>query len=384
MLEGSPFLSSLTPPTGEGIVSVLQKKAWDRFVEIGLPTGREEAYRSLPLRNLYQTEIRENPLPAFLPLSLSSKALFISLEEAAIRFPFVVKDRLEKFIKSEINPFALLSFALHKGGAFLYLPPGTHLESPLELALNESAFTCPYLLIALGKNSSGSVSVRRLGKGLSLGVIDVFLDEGSRLHLTEVEEGGDEGISFHALRGEVKRDAHLEGLHFSKGGKIAFNHKRIHLVGEGAEADLSGLWTLRRAENAQMWVEMIHKEPMGRSRQHFKGALFDKSTSCFYGEIYVESKAQQTDAYQLNQNLLLGDDTRAEARPNLQIFADDVKASHGATVGGIHPEELFYLKTRGLSQGQARELLIQAFLDDILSLHPESARRKELALWISR
>lgn len=379
-----PFLETLPSPLTEGPFAPYQKMAWDRFLQMGLPSGKEDAFRSVMLRWLYQREVGMEAAPSYLPRAMDAKALFISLEEAAIRFPFVVKERVEKFIKTEKNPFALLSFALNRGGAFLYIPPGCHLEKPFEVKISAAPFSCPVLLVALGKNASLQLSVTRDPSPLSFGLIDLFLDSGSKCHLTEIQQGDADEISFQSLRGELKQDSHLETIHFSKGSKIDFHHKRITLAGSGSEADLAGLWTLKEARSSEIWIEMVHQEPSARSRQRFKGALFDQSSSCFHGEIYVDAKAQGTDAYQMNQNLILSDEAKAEARPNLQIFADDVKASHGSTAGGLQPDEIFYLKTRGIPEKTAKDLLIHAFLDDIISLHPESARRKELVQWIEK
>ncbi len=379
-----PLLNTLPAVFESGSFAAYQKKAWERFLEIGLPSGKEDAFRSVMLRWVYQREVRGIAETSFIPRDIGSKALFISMEEAATRFPFVIKDRFEKFIKTEKNPFTLLSFALNRGGAFLYIPPGSRLEAPFEVKISGEGFGCPLLLVALGKGASLDLVVTREPSDLSFGLTDLVLDAGSKCHLTEIQEGQREGISFQALRCELKKDSHFKAIHFSKGSKIDFHHKRITLAGEGCEADLAGLWTLRDSRSSEIWIEMVHQEPNARSRQRFKGALFDQSSSCFHGEIYVDAKAQQTDAYQMNQNLILSDEARAEARPNLQIFADDVKASHGSTAGGLQPEEIFYLKTRGISEEKAKDLLIHAFLDDIISLHPESARRKELAQWIEK
>ena len=379
-----PFLDTLPSLLEEGAFAPYQKKAWERFLQLGLPTGKEDAFRSVMLRWLYQKEVSTTPAPSFFPQNIGSKALFISLDEAATRFPFVIKDRVEKFIKTEKNPFALLSFALSRGGAFLYVPPGCLLDKPFEVNISSAQFSCPLLLVALGKNASLQMHVTRESSNLSFGLTDLFLDSGSTCHLTEVQIGDQDEISFQALRGELKQDSHLKTIHFSKGSKIDFHHKRVTLAGGGAEADLAGLWSLKEARSSEIWIEMVHQEPNARSRQRFKGALFDQSSSCFHGEIYVDAKAQGTDAYQMNQNLLLSDEAKAEARPNLQIFADDVKASHGSTAGGLQPEEIFYLKTRGIPEKRAKDLLIHAFLEDIISLHPESARRKELAQWIEK
>jgi len=379
-----PLLSSLPAIEETGPFAVYRKKAWERFLSLGLPTGKEEAFRAVMLRTLYQKQAKGAASHSFLPRETGSKALFLSLEEAATRFPFVIKDRVEKFIQNEKNPFALLAFALSRGGAFLYVPPGCQQETPFEIKISEDALACPYLLVAMGKGSSLKLVVTREPSELSFGLIDLFLDSGARCHLTEVQEGNSEAIAFHSLRGELKKDSYLQSLHFSKGSKIDFHHKRVTLAGEGCEADLAGLWNLKESRTSQAWIEMVHVEPNTRSLQRFKGTLFDKSASSFHGEIFVDPIAQKTDAYQMNQNLILSDEARAEARPNLQIFADDVKASHGSTTGGLRPEEIFYLKSRGIPEVKAKGLLIHAFLDEIISLHPESIRRKELAQWIQK
>ena len=147
------------------------------------------------------------------------------------------------------------------------------------------------------------------------------------------------------------------------------------LVEEGASVDLQGAWLLD--EHQKVWndISIRHVAPHTHSKQLFKGVLKGSAYSHFKGKIYVEASAQKTEAYQLNNNLILSDEAKAETLPSLEIFADDVKASHGATVGQIDEESLFYLRSRGLSKEDAKHALIHGFIGEIFVKLPESIRK---------
>ncbi len=140
---------------------------------------------------------------------------------------------------------------------------------------------------------------------------------------------------------------------------------RVALAGENGEVDLIGGWQLADDSRVAINIHVEHIAPHCRSSQLFKGVLRDTSRSSFIGKIYVHREAQKTDAFQLNNNLILSDRASAHSEPNLEIFADDVKASHGSTTGQFDPTELFYLRSRGLSDAAARALLVDAFLKPI-------------------
>lgn len=151
----------------------------------------------------------------------------------------------------------------------------------------------------------------------------------------------------------------------------------VRLLGEGGEASLNGVWALKGHNQHHVHVLMEHHETYCTSMQKFKGVVQEQARSSFEGKIYVERKAQKTEAYQMNNNLILGKEASANCKPNLEIFADDVKASHGATIGQMDEEHLFYCKARGIPPHQAHALLVRGFVQEILDLFEEGALREK-------
>jgi Fe-S cluster assembly protein SufD len=158
----------------------------------------------------------------------------------------------------------------------------------------------------------------------------------------------------------------LKHLSVTQGPRLTRHSLRAVLNGENSDALLQGLWHLKGLSQAHTHVEVEHAAPSARSLQKFKGILNDHSQSSFEGKIFVRPIAQKTEAYQLNNNLLLGDHSIAYAKPNLEIFADDVKASHGATMAQLDEEQLFYLKSRGITETDAKALLIDGFRHEMI------------------
>jgi Fe-S cluster assembly protein SufD len=215
------------------------------------------------------------------------------------------------------------------------------------------------LHIYLGRNAE--LEIRQFaegGSGFSNGAIDFVLDSGSTLKWIDEAQG-----DFQAMRATLKRDARLKVVLL---GKKVRHSLRVELTEENSEAELYGLSHLDGEEESHIHALIEHAAPQCRSRQHFKSVVEGKSRFSFEGKIYVHAIAQKTEAYQLNNNLILNDEASAYAKPNLEIFADDVKASHGATVGQLDREALFYLRSRGLSLQEARHWLIQGFCGEIL------------------
>lgn len=153
----------------------------------------------------------------------------------------------------------------------------------------------------------------------------------------------------------------------------------VHLLGEGAEANLYGAYVCGGKEKVRMAVDMFHKVPHCNSRQLFKGVAGGDSRVDFYGKIIVAPDAQRTEAYQENHNLLLSDGAKVETKPQLEIYADDVKCSHGATVGRLNEDEQFYMRSRGISLEDAKVLQMISFISPVLENIPEDTRREEIA-----
>ena len=158
---------------------------------------------------------------------------------------------------------------------------------------------------------------------------------------------------------------------------IALN---VELQGEGAQANIYGAYVCGADERVKIAVDMHHKMPHCNSRQLFKGIAGGKSRVDFYGKIIVAQDAQRTEAYQENHNILLSDDARVDTKPQLEIYADDVKCSHGATIGRLNEEEQFYMRSRGITLEDARVLQMISFLAPVLEAIPDEAKREEISL----
>jgi Fe-S cluster assembly protein SufD len=171
-----------------------------------------------------------------------------------------------------------------------------------------------------------------------------------------------------SIRAVQKRDSSFTWINVNRGALTHRTDYKVWLKGENSSVSLDGLAMLEGKKEAHAHIMLIHEGQYSRSRQLFKNVLQDLSRSSFEGQIIVEKDAMKTDAFQLNNNLLLSERAHADSKPMLKIFADDVKASHGATVGALDPEELFYLRSRGLPKEEAKKALTDAFCQEVLDM----------------
>ena len=368
-----------------------RQKAWDRFLEIGPPHSKQEAFQYVPLAQLKSLKPASRPeevngSPLFLNHILFANGFFERahlpkgvvchpLDLAMRSYGIFLQSRFARMLKEESDPFAVLNGALHGLGAFLYVPPNVQIQEPIEIHHHFSSNLASFsnLQIFLGKGASVQLIQRSSHEdGTSFGNcrIDVSLDEGAHLFLGDKQRWPSNGTELQTVRATLKRNSRLHYFALSSGAKLSRSSIKVQLLEENSSALLQGLWTLDGAIEAHTHVVVEHIAPNCQSRQHFKGILKDRSRSSFEGKILVRPEAQKTEAYQLNNNLLLSDAASAYTKPNLEIFADDVKASHGATIAQLQEEELFYLRSRGLSVGAAKELLTKAFGEELLASAP--------------
>lgn len=387
-------------------------KAWQHFLTLGLPSRHVEAYRYIPLRNLYSqlyrlaspTETSKQQISSFIyPECRQSVLVFVnghympelsdisalpkrvvvsSLSVAMQLYSTLLNNQWAKFTKEEGDPFAALNGALHKDGIFLYLPPKTIVETPLQLLHIVDTGDSPMLLVPRLQLFAGAQSQMTLvssttslsGKHYWINQFtEIALDEGAHVHYTQIasEESSIEKSSevwhFDAVRAHLKRNSNFKTVCMTKelSGTTRYDY-RVALSGENAETSLNGVWNLSGKNESHTNVLIDHQAPHCRSMQLYKGVLDDFAKSSFEGKILVRQAAQKTEAFQLNNNLLLSDRAHADSKPNLEIFADDVKATHGATVGQLDNEQLFYMKTRGFSLAQAQKMLVHSFCQEVL------------------
>ncbi len=351
----------------------VRQRSWAQFEEIGLPKPKQEAFQYLrkkidfpapATKNSFQGEVQKGFVfvGGFFDEALSNipePLVCSSLTNAMRPFGLFLQSRIAKTLQEETDPFAALNGAFQGEGAFLYVPPKCKAALHLLQVFNSNEMASPRLHVYLGRDAELRLEQSSFkDRGLSNAVLDFVLDSGAKLSVIDSSDG-----DFQTIRASLKRDAKLKMVFL---GKVFRNSLKVQLTEPNSEAEIFGLSRLIQEEEGHFHALIEHIAPHARSRQHFKSVLKDKARFSFEGKIYVHPEAQKTQSYQLNNNLILSDEASANAKPNLEIFADDVKASHGATVGRLDEEELFYLRSRGLGLDEASEWLIQGFCKEIL------------------
>ncbi len=384
----------------------IRQKAWNHFQSLGLPDKHLEVWRSVKLRKLYDKilhsshevkisveEVMSKILPGFekrclVFLNGKFNRELSSLEEIEDRVAITTLGQAQQSyggflshcwihaIKEEKDPFAVLNAALGIEGAFLYIPPKVLVKKSVQILSIQSTaaptLIQPRIHVFAGKQARIELvsTTHVINDGnVCNGSFHFSVEEGARVSLNQLNyQMPLNHWQLESVRANLKRDSYFSAVNITNGSETVRCDYKTSLLGENGEVNLSGLSVLSENREAHTNVLVNHQAPYCRSNQLFKGILKDISRSSFEGKIYVHQRAQKTDAFQLNNNLLLSERAHAFSKPNLEIFADDVKASHGATVGQLEKEHLFYLKTRGYSHQEAQRLLVRGFYFEIIHL----------------
>lgn len=401
------FLSSVIALHGDapGFLSKLKEQAWLAFNAKGLPQRKDEDFKYIKMRALYSrslhasfpSEISSVDLEAMiLPQCKESRIVFVNghfreelscfptgpslmpLQKAARTFNAFFVSHWGFLIKEETNPFYLLNTSLEKDGAFIYVPPNIQVQTPIQVLFiytedSPAMLVQPRLSVFLGALSELNLIFTHKflgGKGHTINLAsDFHLEPGASLRCEEIiDEMPDALYHMESVRARLKRDSKFTWININRGAMTLRSDYKIWLHGENSEASLDGLAMLEGKKESHAHIMLIHEGQYTRSRQLFKNILKDLSRSSFEGQIIVEKDAMKTDAFQLNNNLLLSERAHADSKPMLKIFADDVKASHGATVGSLDKEELFYLRSRGLPKEAAKRFLTEGFCQEVFDM----------------
>jgi len=287
----------------------------------------------------------------------------------------VVEKHFGKYADYENQIFTALSTAYTKDGAFIYVPDGKIVEEAIHILFlttesDENILTQPRNLFVAGKNSQ----VRLIEHYASLGeniyftnsVTEVFADENSIVDHVKLQEENKK--SFHVARMEIdqEKNSNFSSHAISLGGDIARNDFNSRFNDEGGECMMNGLFLTDGTQLFDTHSLIDHAKPHCNSHEHYKGILDDKSRGVFNGKVIVRQDAQKTNAFQENNNIILSNDALINTKPQLEIFADDVKCSHGATIGQLDEEAMFYLKSRGIGEETSKSILIHAFASDVI------------------
>lgn len=380
-----------------------QKMAFEKLLKVGFPTSKNEAYKYMRISSLLSASYRKASLEKvdesliekaitpfkdlpylliynghFLPRysnvdKCDPRIIIKPLYDAFYSYSVFFKNILSKWIEKETDPFALLNLSVGNEGVFIYAPSNVVQKDPIVIVeVNQgegSAFAAPLVMTSIGKNSEVDF-MTHFEKNTS----PTFLN--SSLYFYNLEENSKvkkihhpaqkEGISFEAFRVYQKDHSYFKMVCANINSKKTRLDCNIQLLGKEANAEIISLSALKKNEEMHTHILVEHHQESGYSRQLVKNLYNDASVGSFDGKIYIHQEAQKTNAYQLNQNCLLSDQATSYSKPGLEIFADDVKASHGSTTGQIDKEHLFYLQSRGLSKEESVKLLLEAFCFEVL------------------
>ena len=314
------------------------------------------------------------------------------LAEALTRDPGPIVDRLGSAVGKVPHGFAAMNSAFVGDGALVEVAPGVQLEKPIELLFvsgcsGEGFLSLPRNLVILGEGSQCSIIERHISFGaersLSNSLTEVILDKNAILNYCCAQDQAERTFHVGGLFARLAHSAKLKATTVTVGKAWVRNDARIDLDAEGAHANLDGVYLAFGRCHVDNHTHISHNAPECTSRECYKGVLGDRGHAVFHGRIVVQPHAQKTDSEQSNQNLLLSADAQIDTKPQLEIYADDVKCAHGATVGQMDESALFYLVSRGINRETARRMLTQAFAAEVLETVTPSALQSYLASQVS-
>ena len=411
-----PWLAAVDarPQGGPRWLQDLRDRAASRFAALGFPTVRDEEWRFTNVAPIANTEFRPAPqavvtvgeLAAVPYASMPFRLVVVngrfsaelsqlsglptgvragSLASAVTDHADVVQRYLGQLADFNTRSFVALNTALATDGAYVYIPDGVVLEESLEILYvaaggDAAEMSQARTLIVAGDRSQSRIvetyAALRGGRYFTNGITEVFVGEGAIVDHYKVQQESLEAFHVASLHVNTQRSATFSSHSFSLGGKLVRNEVSAILDGEGAEVTLNGLYLADGDRLVDNHTEIDHAKAYCPSHEVYKGILGGKARAIFNGKIIVRQDAQKTNAKQTNRALLLSDNASINTKPQLEIFADDVKCTHGAAIGQLDDDAIFYLRTRGLTYFEARDMLIHAFAGEILDrVQVESLKR---------
>lgn len=397
----------------------IRRQAIRRFAELGFPTTRDEEWRYTNVSPIANTafELPGDDRPSVSPADVEpfrfdeagcSLLVFVdgrytpdlsslkampkgvrvgSLAEAIRADRSLLEGHLTRHADYHDQAFAALNTAFMNDGAFVYVSSGIVVEAPIHLiflstANGRATMIHPRNLIVAESSSRVTVveTYAGLGEGLYFtnALTEMVVGENAVVEHYKVERESDRAYHISTRQAHQSRHSNLSSHTMTFGGQLVRNDINTMLDGEGANCMFNGLYVLNGSQHVDNHLRVDHAKPHCNSWEYFKGILDDRSRGVFTGRIIVREHAQKTDAKQSNMNLLLSRDATVDTKPQLEILADDVKCTHGATIGQIDENAIFYLRTRGISEPAARSILIHAFAGESIGQIRLAALRDQL------
>ncbi len=397
----------------------IREESINKFASMGIPTQKNEAYKYTNLATYFDYDYKDFFIPGpedfakaekfscsiedldsyviilfngFYPPVHNNQAelpggIWLgSLKEASKKFPSLVEEHFGKYARIDNDGLISLNTAMASDGMFIYVPDGTRLNKPVQLInlvdSEADIFNQNRNLIIAGKNSSFSLIIcdhaLSPGRLLTNNITEVYVDENARFDIIRVQN--EHNNAYKILNTFIcqERNSVVYSNNITLHGGLVRNSTSCFLKGEKAECNLLGLNLSDKSQHVDNYVNVEHLAANCSSNQLFKGVLDDKSTGVFTGRVYVSKGAQGTSAYQKTSSIILTPDAKMNARPQLEISADDVKCSHGATVGQLDENAMFYMQSRGIDRNEARRMLMFAFADEVIKGIPVKPLRKRM------
>jgi len=386
----------------------IREEAMDSFGKLGFPTMRQEEWKytnlaplskiAFPPARAEQSAVKACPTVRDLESVLwvgSSHLVFVNGHysealsslgalpqgvkvrtlAAALDGEGDIEDHFARYADYRRHPLIALNTSSWEDGAFVRIAAGAVVEKPIHLLFvsasgGQPVVSHPRTLIVAERDAQATFIESYLGWGggvaFSNAVTEIVAGDGSVLDHYKMQLENEQSYHLATLRVLQERSASFASCSIALGGRLARNEVTAVLDAEGTDCTLNGLYLATGQQHVDNYTTIDHAKPHGTSHQFYKGILDDHATGVFNGRIIVRKDAQKTDAIQKNKNLLLSEYAVVDTKPQLEIFANDVRCTHGATIGQLDPEALFYLRSRGISEEEARALLTYAFAGDIL------------------
>jgi Fe-S cluster assembly protein SufD len=410
------FTSEMIPSVMDDQLRAYRRSAWEAYEAISFPNQKDEAWRRTDIRGLETTKFslstqskdHADPSHPIKCLEMVNKGdahagqivaglsgykrtldadleaqgvIFVDFRTAEAEHPDLLKSLLGRIVSPKEDKFTALAAALAQDGILLYVPENVVIKSPLHslyCGSGEGMAFLNHLVIWLeagaevtfvheSASHKNDIAHSQL---FHAGIVELHIGKGAHLNFVELQSWGDNVWSFTRERAHVLEDSKLDWIFGGMGSHLTKNFSDIHLVEPGAFARMSGFFFANGNQHFDHDTQQNHLAKNTTSDLLFKGALMDESRSVWQGMIYVAPGAIGTDGYQANRNLILNKGTRANSIPGLEILADDVRCTHGATVGKLDEDELFYLLSRGIPKNEAEQLIVTGFFAQIMERIP--------------
>ena len=380
-------------------IEILRKNAFEEFSKAGIPTRKQEYWKfsdpSVILNLNLKYNDSSNDFDDDYDLILGNGKIIKNKVKGKcgnISEGIRKGDIDENVLEIRENPFLNLNSAFAVNGSYICLEKNSENNIRILNLIDNNGIeqaVYPKIVIVAGENSNATIfeEFRVVGKGTNFvnSVTNISMNQGSNIEHIILDDYAENTYHIANIYAELKRDSNFVSHNFSIGKKFARRDYNIELTETGTNCDLNGLYFASDDAHIDHHTTIEHMKNNCTSNEHYKGILGGKSVGVFNGRIHVHPDAQKTDAIQNNQNLLLTDDAIIHTKPELEIYADDVKCTHGATVGQLDNKALFYLRARGLNREDARRLLMRAYVGEVIEkIKDEDIRNKMMNIVLDK